>query len=631
MDINGDMIRGHIDTIILLSLIDGDKDSNEIRKSIEERSDNKFSVKQGTFYSAMQRLVKQNMIREYRSSSDDGIRRKYFSLTEKGLKSVEDNRKEWIESKEVIDTLVDTSEQNNKTEVPVLSEEDFPIPPVDPYLERKQVSASDESDKQEIQSVAAYVSVSDSPDVVVSAEPDTSGDDLLSDFNAKLSDMLGEYLSVDAENGSTQDSSENCEELVDESVDDKIKATAETDDSSAESDNILASSETENDKTIEQPSAIASDASTPVKRETRNYPFEITDSSLYVKDETVFDPTVEITVKHENLSDDKTLKDADEIVSDDNHIVCNDNGNIDTVADRFSDSVETQYDEQKPLNDNSTAIDDNGDDDDLLSIEDGSSINRREYKSILASLFPRNEKQTEQISEQPQVESRKNSDSRDDTPSRTEIDEYYEEKVPASARSLSDDTIDINHTIHDFDNYSDNNGSTDFSDLYAMAKREGFKIKTSYNTNKSDGDRVLINKLNFHSSLLSYLLLFVEMLVLDFTLGHIVDWSSVAKLIIVFATALFPIVTFIIYNINKTRTVKNISQFKDVIEIVLIVTFQLTIIILCIALFASVDFSDFKSVSEFVLIPFIFALNVPLFFMIKYALYGTGKYFYNAK
>ena len=197
MDINGDMIRGHIDTIILLSLIDGDKDSNEIRKSIEERSDNKFSVKQGTFYSAMQRLVKQNMIREYRSSSDDGIRRKYFSLTEKGLKSVEDNRKEWIESKEVIDTLVDTSEQNNKAEVPVLSEEDFPIPPVDPYLERKQVSASDESDKQEIQSVAAYVSVSDSPDVVVYSDPDKSGYDFLIDLNAKLSDLLGDYFYLD--------------------------------------------------------------------------------------------------------------------------------------------------------------------------------------------------------------------------------------------------------------------------------------------------------------------------------------------------------------------------------------------------------------------------------------------------
>ena len=59
MDVNGEMIRGHIDTIILLSLVDGDKDTNEIRRQIEDKSENKFSVKQGTFYSAMQRLVKQ--------------------------------------------------------------------------------------------------------------------------------------------------------------------------------------------------------------------------------------------------------------------------------------------------------------------------------------------------------------------------------------------------------------------------------------------------------------------------------------------------------------------------------------------------------------------------------------------
>ena len=122
MDINGDMIRGHIDTIILLSLVDGDKDTNEIRKNIEDRSDNKFSVKQGTFYSAMQRLVKQNLIREYRSSATDGIRRKYFSLTEKGKKSVETNKSEWIKSKEVIDTLVDTVVEKQQ-ESPILSAE----------------------------------------------------------------------------------------------------------------------------------------------------------------------------------------------------------------------------------------------------------------------------------------------------------------------------------------------------------------------------------------------------------------------------------------------------------------------------------------------------------------------------
>ena len=90
-EIKSEMMRGHIDTFILLSLVDSDKDSNEIKTSIEEKSENKLTVKQGTFYSAMQRLVKQNFIKEYRSSAVDGIRRKYYSLTEKCKKSLEKN------------------------------------------------------------------------------------------------------------------------------------------------------------------------------------------------------------------------------------------------------------------------------------------------------------------------------------------------------------------------------------------------------------------------------------------------------------------------------------------------------------------------------------------------------------
>ena len=37
-EIKGEMIRGHVDTFILLSLCNGDKDSNEIKEAIEERS-----------------------------------------------------------------------------------------------------------------------------------------------------------------------------------------------------------------------------------------------------------------------------------------------------------------------------------------------------------------------------------------------------------------------------------------------------------------------------------------------------------------------------------------------------------------------------------------------------------------
>ena len=121
------------------------------------------------------------------------------------------------------------------------------------------------------------------------------------------------------------------------------------------------------------------------------------------------------------------------------------------------------------------------------------------------------------------------------------------------------------------------------------------------------------------------------MLIMNLTLSQIVNWSSSAKLILVFSTAVFPVVCFVIYNINKTKTAKELASFKDVIEIALIITFQITIIILCVALFASVDFGNIIEITSFVLIPFIFALNIPIYFMIKYALYGTGKYYVGDK
>ena len=115
-EIKSEMMRGHIDTFILLSLVDSDKDSNEIKTSIEEKSENKLTVKQGTFYSAMQRLVQQNYIQEYRSSAVDGIRRKYYSLTEKGKKSLEKNREEWNKSKELIDNIIDSPSEPEKSQ-----------------------------------------------------------------------------------------------------------------------------------------------------------------------------------------------------------------------------------------------------------------------------------------------------------------------------------------------------------------------------------------------------------------------------------------------------------------------------------------------------------------------------------
>lgn len=641
MDLNGDMIRGHIDTIILLSLVDGDKDSNEIRKNIEDRSDNKFSVKQGTFYSAMQRLVKQSLIKEYRSSATDGIRRKYFSLTEKGEKLVENNRKEWLESKEVIDTLVDTVQEKTETDL-MMRTEDFPIPSENPY---ESPVLSDEND-QKINEKSIENLPEDAYDTHVTVHNETetqSEDDLLQDINAKLSDILGE---LGFENDKTDNENANKETFVEKNTSENVS-------------NLQDNKALPNAKINER----------------RSYPFEITDSSLYVEDETDFNPTVEITVNHDetiretepeiNVTDEVETADQNNekpFIFDDN---IEENEPIENIAqtenvtnvtcetvEETNVSIDENPSETQTANDTNatfeyTAQEDKAandeysdEEDDLLAVEDGTTSNRREYKSILSSLFPKKEEKhaaTEIETDNSEERTERNEQTRyfddDYSPARSEIDGYYEENVSSGKYPSDDETAEIANEKTDRrqQTYYDGEGSTDFSDLYNMAKREGFKIKASYNTNKYYGDRVFINKLNFHSSIIWYLVLFVEMLIMNLTLSQIVNWSSSAKLILVFSTAVFPVVCFVIYNINKTKTAKELASFKDVIEIALIITFQITIIILCVALFASVDFGDIIEVTSFVLIPFIFALNVPIYFMIKYALYGTGKYYVGDK
>lgn len=638
MDLNGDMIRGHIDTIILLSLVDGDKDSNEIRKNIEDRSDNKFSVKQGTFYSAMQRLVKQSLIKEYRSSATDGIRRKYFSLTEKGEKLVENNRKEWLESKEVIDTLVDTVQEKPENDL-MMRTEDFPIPSENPY--ESPVLSAENDQKIDEKSIENLPEDAYDTHVTVHNETETqSEDDLLQDINAKLSDILGE---LGFENDKTDNENANNETFVEKNTSENVSKLQEN-------------------KAL--PNAKIN--------ERRSYPFEITDSSLYVEDETDFNPTVEITVNHDetiretepeiNVTDEVETADYSNekpFIFDDNieenepieNIAQTENVTCETVEET-NVSIDENPSETQTANDTNatfeyTAQEDKAandeysdEEDDLLAVEDGTTSNRREYKSILSSLFPKKEEKhaaTEIETDNSEERTERNEQTRyfddDYSPARSETDGYYEENISSGRYPSDDETAEIANEKTDRrqQTYYDGEGSTDFSDLYNMAKREGFKIKASYNTNKYYGDRVFINKLNFHSSIIWYLVLFVEMLIMNLTLSQIVNWSSSAKLILVFSTAVFPVVCFVIYNINKTKTAKELASFKDVIEIALIITFQITIIILCVALFASVDFGNIIEVTSFVLIPFIFALNIPIYFMIKYALYGTGKYFVGDK
>lgn len=125
--ISSDLIRGHIDTIILHSLLSGDKFAQQISDSIEEKSCKEYKINQATLYSSLKRLESLKYVSSYWYDSVGG-RRKYFKLTEAGKNTVNNNMESWSYSRTIIDKLIDCEQSYQPKviekiiEVPVIKE-----------------------------------------------------------------------------------------------------------------------------------------------------------------------------------------------------------------------------------------------------------------------------------------------------------------------------------------------------------------------------------------------------------------------------------------------------------------------------------------------------------------------------
>lgn len=104
--ISSDLIRGHIDTIILHTLLSSDKHAQQISDAIEEKSQNQYKINQATLYSSLKRLETLKFATSYWNDADGG-RRKFFKLTADGKNYVDENLSSWSYSRSVIDKLMD--------------------------------------------------------------------------------------------------------------------------------------------------------------------------------------------------------------------------------------------------------------------------------------------------------------------------------------------------------------------------------------------------------------------------------------------------------------------------------------------------------------------------------------------
>lgn len=100
--IHSDVIRGHIDTIILKLLSEKDMYGYQIAGEIKTRTNNLFDIKEATLYSVVQRLESRELIKSYIGEKTHGGKRRYYQVTSLGKAYYKEMIQEWKMLREIM-------------------------------------------------------------------------------------------------------------------------------------------------------------------------------------------------------------------------------------------------------------------------------------------------------------------------------------------------------------------------------------------------------------------------------------------------------------------------------------------------------------------------------------------------
>src|SRR6187401_3119028 len=96
--ISGDMLRGHLETLILSLLDQGEAHGLEIIRRLHETGCGALRLKEGSLYPALYRLEHAGLVEatwEEETKGRRGARRRIYHLTRKGTRALARGREEW--------------------------------------------------------------------------------------------------------------------------------------------------------------------------------------------------------------------------------------------------------------------------------------------------------------------------------------------------------------------------------------------------------------------------------------------------------------------------------------------------------------------------------------------------------
>ena len=95
--INGEILQGTLDLLILKTLVVGPAHGHTIAHVIERRSDDVLQVEHGSLYPALHRLEDRGWIASFWGTSENNRRARYYRLTPKGRTQLASQTNRWDE------------------------------------------------------------------------------------------------------------------------------------------------------------------------------------------------------------------------------------------------------------------------------------------------------------------------------------------------------------------------------------------------------------------------------------------------------------------------------------------------------------------------------------------------------
>jgi len=91
----GEMLKGHLDMIVLAALAAGPAHGYAVIEEIKRRSGQAFDLPEGTVYPVLHRLEAAELLSSRWQTADSGRRRRVYVITRRGSRALADQREIW--------------------------------------------------------------------------------------------------------------------------------------------------------------------------------------------------------------------------------------------------------------------------------------------------------------------------------------------------------------------------------------------------------------------------------------------------------------------------------------------------------------------------------------------------------